>query len=46
MGQGKRKIYFDSFPLTDSIYVAYCEPEFDLGQKYQVITMPEKGAWR
>lgn len=36
-------MHFDTLPLTDAIYVAYCEPGFDLGQMYQEITMPEQG---
>lgn len=37
-------MHFDALALTDTIYGAYCGPEFDLGQMYQEITMPEKGA--
>lgn len=44
MGQGEGKMYFDTLPLTDTFYVAYCEPEFDLGHTYQETRMPEKGA--
>lgn len=39
-------MHFDTLPLTDTIYMAYCEPEFDLGQMDQEMTMPETGAWR
>ena len=35
-------MHFDTLPLTDSIYVAYGEPEFDSGLMSQEITMPEK----
>lgn len=34
-------MHFDTLPLTDTIYVAYCAPEFDSGQMYQEITTPE-----
>lgn len=36
-------MHFDTLPLTDAIYVACCEPGFDLGPMYQEITMPETG---
>lgn len=36
-------MHFDTLPLTNAIYVTYCEPGFDLGQMYQEITMPERG---
>lgn len=39
-------MHFDTLPFTDTIYVAYCKPEFDLGQMYREITMPEKSAWK
>lgn len=39
-------MHFDTLPLTDTIYVAYCEPEFDFCQMAQEIPMPGKGTWR
>lgn len=41
-GRMRGKMHFDTLPLTDTISVAHCEPEFDSGQMYQEITMPEK----
>ena len=39
-------MHFDTLPLTGTIYVACCEPEFDLGWICQEITPPGKGVWR
>lgn len=41
-GRATGKMHFDTLPLTDTIYVASGEPEFDAGQMSQEIIIPEK----